>query len=57
LRQWTRWCAAAGQTIPADPTGLPEFSFEVSPLFADSPEAFQARGAQAVVHEGVCLEG
>ncbi|MFO7725142.1 MAG: UDPGP type 1 family protein [Oceanipulchritudo sp.] len=40
LRQWTRWLRAAGQDLPVDETGLPEVTFEVSPLFADSCEAF-----------------
>lgn len=40
IRQWVRWAKVAGVTIPADETGLPAFAFEVSPLFADSAEAF-----------------
>ena len=40
IRQWVRWAKAAGIAIETDETGLPSFSFEVSPLFADSAEAF-----------------
>jgi len=43
LRQWTRWVKAAGVDIETDDTGLPPFAFEISPLFADSAEAFRAR--------------
>jgi UDP-N-acetylglucosamine/UDP-N-acetylgalactosamine diphosphorylase len=57
LRQWTRWALAAGKSIPVDATGLPAFSFEISPLFADSPEAFAAGAAKADIREGAVLEG
>lgn len=40
VRQWTRWLAAAGTSLPIDSTGLPPFAFEVSPLFADTQAAF-----------------
>ncbi|NDV62693.1 UDPGP type 1 family protein [Puniceicoccales bacterium CK1056] len=40
LRQWTRWLKAAGIVLPADSSGLPEIVFEISPLFADSEQAF-----------------
>lgn len=40
LRQWARWAKAAGVQIDTDKTGLPGFVFEVSPLFADSEQAF-----------------
>ena len=40
LRQFSRWALAAGVDLPVDVTGLPPFSFEVSPLFADSETAF-----------------
>lgn len=43
LRQWTRWAKAAGVEIETDETGLPGFAFEVSPLFADSEQAFVER--------------
>lgn len=40
LRQWARWLKAAGVELETDETGLPGITFEVSPLFADSEEAF-----------------
>jgi UDP-N-acetylglucosamine/UDP-N-acetylgalactosamine diphosphorylase len=40
LRQLARWLRAAGVTIPTDPTGLPPFAIEVSPLFATDEETF-----------------
>lgn len=40
LRQFSRWALAAGVDLPVDVSGLPPFSFEVSPLFADSESAF-----------------
>lgn len=43
LRQWARWCRAAGVSLATDATGLPEIEFEVSPLFADSEAAFVER--------------
>jgi UDP-N-acetylglucosamine/UDP-N-acetylgalactosamine diphosphorylase len=43
IRQWTRWLKAAGVEIETDETGLPEFQFEISPLFADSESAFLER--------------
>lgn len=57
LRQFTRWANAAGKSIPTDATGLPPFAFEISPLFADSPEAFAARAAEANIHPEAVLEG
>jgi len=43
LRQWARWLQAAGVEMSTDETGLPPFSFEISPLFADSAEAFREK--------------
>lgn len=40
LRQFTRWVKAAGVEIETDDTGLPPFTFEISPLFADTEERF-----------------
>ena len=61
MRQWTRWLKAAGVDIAADDeTGLPGFSFEISPLFADSEKAFLEKwndlATQPEVREGTCLE-
>ncbi len=43
LRQWTRWLRAAGVEVETDESGLPGISFEISPLFADTEEAFLER--------------
>ena len=40
LRQFARWATAAGVSIPVDDTGLPDFPFEVSPLFACDQKSF-----------------
>ena len=40
LRLYARWAIAAGATLLTDETGLPAFSFEVSPLFACDQETF-----------------
>jgi UDP-N-acetylglucosamine/UDP-N-acetylgalactosamine diphosphorylase len=40
IRQWTRWLKAAGVELATDESGLPQMTFEVSPLFADSQAAF-----------------
>jgi UDP-N-acetylglucosamine/UDP-N-acetylgalactosamine diphosphorylase len=40
LRQFVRWLRAAGASLPADPTGLPPFALEVSPLFGADEISF-----------------
>ena len=40
LRQFARWFLAAGVPLACDETGLPSMTLEVSPLFADSEQAF-----------------
>ncbi|MBC2594667.1 UDPGP type 1 family protein [Ruficoccus amylovorans] len=40
LREYARWLAAAGVKVEQDGRGLPAISFEISPLFADSQDAF-----------------
>ncbi|MDP0499278.1 MAG: UDPGP type 1 family protein [Verrucomicrobiota bacterium JB022] len=40
LRQFTRWCEAAGVQLEVDETDKPPFAFEISPLFADSDAVF-----------------
>ena len=40
IRQWVRWLLAAGYELEVDENGLPGFTFEVSPLFADTQETF-----------------
>lgn len=59
LRQWTRWLKAAGVGLTTDESGLPELTFEVSPLFADSEAAFvekwQALAEKPEITDGTCL--
>lgn len=59
LRQWARWLKAAGEDLEVDESGLPEITFEISPLFADSEEAFTAKWKsleqKPVVEEGTVL--
>ncbi len=61
LRQFARWALTVGVDLPVDDTGLPSFRFEVSPLFADSEEAFAERWAslaeKPAIKEGTVLEG
>lgn len=40
LRQFTRWLTANGATVPADATGLPPLTIEVSPLFGYDEDSF-----------------
>lgn len=60
IRQWVRWMRAAGVSIETDETGLPPFQIEVSPLFADSAEAFteswNALAAPPPITDGLFLE-
>ncbi len=60
LRQWARWANAAGVNVPCDDTGLPAFKFEVSPVFADSQEAFvnrwQSLDPKPDIKEGAYLQ-
>lgn len=57
LRQFARWAKAAGQQLPVDETGLPEFEFEISPLFADSEAEFVRKAAEGVkIGPGTVLE-
>ena len=46
LRQFARWARSAGASVAVDETGLPNFAFEVSPLFATDEESFASRWAQ-----------
>jgi len=43
VREWTRWLKAAGVELETDDSGLPGMVFEISPLFADSEEAFRQK--------------
>jgi len=40
MRQFARWLRAAGAAVPVDPTGLPQFTLEISPLFGYDEESF-----------------
>ena len=40
LRQFARWANAAGADVAVDASGLPNFAFEVSPIFATDEESF-----------------
>lgn len=40
LRQFARWAKEAGIALETDDTGLPPVTFEVSPLFGDTPGRF-----------------
>ena len=46
LRQFARWARAAGADVAVDESGLPNFAFEVSPLFATDEESFAQSWAQ-----------
>lgn len=60
LREWARWLREAGAELTVDESGLPEFNFEISPLFADTREAFMEKWASKaqppVIAEGTVLE-
>lgn len=59
IRQWVRWLRAAGETVETDASGLPAFAIEVSPLFAESEEAFVEKWAalepKSAIAEGLYL--
>jgi UDP-N-acetylglucosamine/UDP-N-acetylgalactosamine diphosphorylase len=40
MRQFARWLKLAGKDVPADATGLPEKTLEVSPLFGYDEDSF-----------------
>jgi len=42
LRQSARWLRRAGVPLEVEASGLPSIRLEISPLFADTPERFQA---------------
>jgi UDP-N-acetylglucosamine/UDP-N-acetylgalactosamine diphosphorylase len=60
LRQFARWFRTAGAPVPADPSGLPEFALEVSPLFGYDEETFMESwtrlASKPTVADGLCLE-
>ena len=60
LRQFTRWLRAAGAVVPADSSGLPDFSLEVSPLFGYDEDTFKENWSRLSrkpeIADGLCLE-
>ena len=60
LRLFACWAQAAGVDVPVDESGLPPFSFEISPLFADNEttfvERFNSLDPKPEIKEGTYLE-
>lgn len=60
LRLFAQWAQASGVPIPVDDSGLPEFLFEVSPLFANDGdeflEQFNNLASKPDIQEGTYLE-
>lgn len=60
LREFTRWLKAADVAIETDETGLPAFTFEIAPTFADSEvnfvAAWKALDTKPTISEGTVLE-
>jgi UDP-N-acetylglucosamine/UDP-N-acetylgalactosamine diphosphorylase len=60
LRQFGRWLVANGAAVPRDPTGLPGFPLEVSPLFgydeASFAESWSRLARKPAVAAGLYLE-
>jgi UDP-N-acetylglucosamine/UDP-N-acetylgalactosamine diphosphorylase len=59
LRLFTRWLRQGGATVATDPSGLPGFSLEVSPLFGYDEDSFAESWSRLnpkpAVGEGLCL--
>jgi len=51
----------AGATVPTDPTGLPDFAMEVSPLFGYDEDSFMESWSRLIpkppITDGLCLGG
>jgi UDP-N-acetylglucosamine/UDP-N-acetylgalactosamine diphosphorylase len=60
LRQFARWLRTAGALLATDPSGCPEVSLEVSPLFGYDEDSFSEswtrRSPKPAVVEGLYLE-
>ena len=60
LRQFARWLRSAGASVPTDPTGLPAFSLEVSPLFGSDEDSFAESWSRLepkpAIADGLCLD-
>jgi UDP-N-acetylglucosamine/UDP-N-acetylgalactosamine diphosphorylase len=59
LRQFTRWLRLGGAVVSADPTGLPPFPVEVSPLFGYDEDSFSESWSRLspkpTIADGLCL--
>jgi UDP-N-acetylglucosamine/UDP-N-acetylgalactosamine diphosphorylase len=59
LRQFTRWLRLGGAAVSADPTGLPPFPVEVSPLFGYDEDSFSESWSRLspkpTIAGGLCL--
>jgi UDP-N-acetylglucosamine/UDP-N-acetylgalactosamine diphosphorylase len=60
LRQFVRWLRMDGTNVATDPSGLPGFALEVSPLFGYDEDSFAESwgrlGPKPEIAEGLCLE-
>lgn len=60
MRQFVRWLNANGANVPTDPSGLPNVTIEVSPLFGYDEESFadawRKLSPKPVIKEGLYLE-
>lgn len=60
LAEYARWAKAAGVEIETNDQGLPPFTFEITPKFADSEETFVQRWStldpKPAIKEGAVLE-
>ncbi|WP_269543176.1 UDPGP type 1 family protein [Cerasicoccus fimbriatus] len=58
--EFTQWAKKAGVNIETDENGMPHFTFEVTPKFADSEEAFvnrwQSLDPKPEIKEGTVLD-
>ncbi len=53
LRQYARWLQSAGVVVATDSTGLPQLSFEISPLFGDDAASFAERWRSLAVKPAI----
>jgi len=61
LRQFVRWIRTDGTAVATDPTGLPPFDLEVSPLFGYDEDSFKESWSRLspkpAIASGLVLEG
>jgi UDP-N-acetylglucosamine/UDP-N-acetylgalactosamine diphosphorylase len=59
LRQFARWLRRAGQSVPEDAAGVPEFALEISPLFGYDEDTFMESWSRLAprpkIEAGLCL--